>query len=83
MPLFTKKPGLKPAMKNVGTTVSQNVKDVAKIGKAGMRTPKAKKMADGFGKKSLFFKSQDMTSKKGVHKLSDFVNSVKSKKNIS
>lgn len=65
-------------------TGSVKMTDPSKVGtqSTAVKTPKAKKMPDGFGKPSLFFKSEDDYAKikhPSLQKLRDFLHSTKSK----
>ena len=61
------------------------VKSPGKTGEISVKMPKAKKLADGFGKPSLFFKSEDFNDVKHptICKLRDFLKSTRSKRQSS
>ena len=59
--------------KSLGTKVpSVAVPNPAKVGSTSVKMPKSKKLADPFGKPSLFFKSEDV-KQPSIQKLRDFL----------
>lgn len=59
--------------KALGTKVpSVSVPNPAKVGSTSVKMPKSKKLADPFGKPSLFFKSEDV-KQPSIQKLRDFL----------
>lgn len=72
--------GTTPA-NNTGASAT-SVKNPMKTGsQATVKTPKTKKMADGFGKPSLFFKKENFgePKKPSIQKLKAFLDKVRSK----
>ena len=45
-------------------SATADVKNPTQVGSTAVKNPKAKKMADGFGKPSLFFKNEDFSEPK-------------------
>jgi hypothetical protein len=72
--------GLSPGLKTLGSSTS--TKAPMKTGQVDVRTPKSKMMPDAFGKKSLFFKSEDFGQIKrpSVEKLRSFLEKNRSKR---
>ena len=66
--------------KALGTKVpSVAVPNPAKVGSTSVKMPKSKKLADPFGKPSLFFKSEDV-KQPSIQKLRDFLEMRQGKK---
>lgn len=79
-PLSTKVEGvISPSKPNT------SVKPGAVGTQATVKTPKSKKMADGFGKPSLFFKSEEFNGikKASVENLRGFLERQRAKRNLS
>ena len=86
-----------PGMQKIGESLSNpgtllpsasagaGMKNPMKVGQqATVKTPKTKKMADPFGKPSLFFKSEEFSNikKPSVEKLRAFLEKNRSKRNL-
>lgn len=76
-------PGAPKIGQGTSPAASTSVKSPMKVGtQATVKMPKAKSLADGFGKPSLFFKKEDFQGikKPSIEKLRDFLEKTRLKK---